>query len=68
MAIQGSQWITPKYQPDYDYPVSSQTSIQVERRAQNADGEVSQMRSIIIELNPADHAMVFHILRDFRLR
>ena len=53
----------PKYQPDY---VLALLSVQIEGGAQNADREVRQMRSIVVELDPADHAMILQILRDFR--
>jgi hypothetical protein len=53
----------PKYQPDY---VLALLSVQIEGGAQNPDREVRQMRSIVVELYPADHAVVLQILRDFR--
>src|ERR1700722_18723285 len=57
----------PKYQPDYVLALFfSPISVQVEGRAQHADGEMRQMRSIVVELDPADHAVVLQILRDFR--
>ena len=57
----------PKYQPDYYLAqFSFRTSVQIEGRAQDADREVRQMRSIVVELYPADHTMVLQILRDFR--
>ena len=57
----------PKYQCGLVFsPVFSSISVQVEGRAQDADGEMRQVRSVIVQLDPADHAMVLQILRDFR--
>src|SRR5580692_12444615 len=53
----------PKYQRDY---VLALFSVQIEGGAQNTDREMRQMRSIVVELDPADHAVVLQILRDFR--
>ena len=39
--------------------------IEIERRAENADGEVGEQRSVVIKLNPANDAVVLHILRNF---
>src|SRR5271155_639670 len=53
----------PKYHPDC---VLAVLSVQIEGGTQNADREVRQMRSIVVELDPADHTVVLQILRDFR--
>src|ERR1700722_17855467 len=39
--------------------------IQIQRGAQNADREMRQMRSVVVELNPTNHAVLFQILSDF---
>jgi hypothetical protein len=39
-------------------------SVHVERSAKDADREMSEMRRVVVELNPADDAVVFQILRD----
>src|ERR1700722_14430372 len=39
--------------------------VQVQRRAQNADGEMRQMRSVVVELDPTNHAVFFQVLRNF---
>jgi len=46
--------------------VFSPSSVQIEGGAQDADREVRQMRSVVVELDPADYAVVLQILRDFR--
>jgi hypothetical protein len=38
--------------------------IQIQGCAQNTDGEMRQMRSVVVELNPANHAVFLQILRD----
>ena len=40
--------------------------VHVERSAEDGDREMSEERRVVIELNPADDAVVFQILRDFR--
>src|ERR1700678_815127 len=40
--------------------------IQVQRRTQDADGEMRQVRSVVVELDPTNHAMIFQVLRNFR--
>jgi hypothetical protein len=39
-----------------------QKSVEVERSAKDADGEVGQEWGVVIELNPADDAVVLHVL------
>src|SRR5580693_3366742 len=38
--------------------------IRVERSAKNADGEVREVRRVVVKLDPADDAVVFQVLRD----
>ena len=38
----------------------------VERRAENPDGEMGEVRGFVVELNPADHAVLLQIIRYFR--
>ena len=37
-------------------------SVQIERRAQNPNGEMREVLSVVIELNPPDDAVLLHIL------
>ena len=39
--------------------------IHVEWGTQDSDGEMCQKRSVVVELNPSDHAMVLQILPHF---
>src|ERR1700690_990225 len=39
----------------------------VQRRAQHSDHEMGEVRSFIVELNPANHAMLLQIIADFGL-
>src|ERR1700722_10049575 len=38
--------------------------IQIQGRTQNADSEMRQMRSVVVELDPTNHAVFLQILRD----
>src|SRR5271168_3263990 len=42
-------------------------SVNVQWCAKYGDGEMCQKRGIVIQLNPADHAMILQILRNLRL-
>ena len=42
-------------------------SLEVEGGTQDADGEVGEVGSFFVELNPADDAVVLHVLRNFGL-
>ena len=37
-------------------------SVQIERRTQNPNGEMREVLSVVIELNPPDDAVLLHIL------
>jgi len=41
--------------------------LEIQRRAEDADGEVGEVGSFFVELNPADDAVVLHVLRHFGL-
>ena len=53
--INGS-WCRHGTRPDY--------LIQVQRCAKHANREVCQLRSVVVELNPPDHAVFLYILRN----
>ena len=38
--------------------------IQVQRCTQNADGEMRQVRSVVVELDPTNHAVILQVLRN----
>jgi len=40
--------------------------IQVQRRTQDANGEMRQVRSVVVELDPTNHAMILQVLRNLR--
>lgn len=42
-------------------------SVEVERGAEDADGEVGQVGGVFIKLNPSNDAVIFHVLGDLRL-
>src|SRR5208283_1794399 len=74
MVISGSQWegpgcgrtvmnSTPPSQVPRVWLVRDPGSVQIERGAQNPDGEMRQVLRIIVELNPSNDAVLLHVLR-----
>ncbi len=54
------------YESWKDMPKPVGASVHIQRRTKNPNRKMCQMRSVVVELDPTDHAVVFHIRRNFR--